>query len=283
MNSSVGIIGGSGVYQLEALGAKEIARHKVQTPYGAPSEAVVEFELAGKSYFFIPRHGFDHQFSPSEVNYCANIYALKMMGVKYVLSLSAVGSLKEEMVPGHFVFVDQFMDLTKGLRRRTFFGEGMVGHVSCAYPIEASLSKMMFEIAQSSLPNTCHYGGTYICIEGPQFSTLAESKFYRSINASVIGMTNVPEAYLAKEAGLAYATLAAVTDYDCWHDQPCSVDEIMKVMKDNNKNIQLFLKSALEKISNNLPKVEKVNQFAVMTKESALHSENKLINKFILS
>jgi 5'-methylthioadenosine phosphorylase len=283
MNSSIGIIGGSGVYQLEALGAKEVTRHKVQTPYGAPSEAVVEFELAGKSYFFIPRHGFSHQYSPSEVNYCANIYALKSLGVKYVVSLSAVGSLKEEMAPGHFVFIDQFMDFTKGLRRKTFFGEGLVGHVSCAYPIEMSLSKMMFEIAKAELPNTSHMGGTYICIEGPQFSTLAESKFYRSLQASVIGMTNVPEAFLAKEAGLAYATLAAVTDYDCWHDKPCSVDEIMKVMKDNNKNIQQFLKVGLPKIAQNLPKFEAVNQFAVMTKEAALHSENKLIHKFILS
>ena len=283
MNSSIGIIGGSGVYQLEAFGAKEITRHKVQTPYGAPSEAVVEFELAGKNYFFIPRHGFSHQYSPSEVNYCANIYALKMLGAKYILSLSAVGSLKEEIAPGHFVFIDQFMDFTKGLRRKTFFGEGLVGHVSCAYPIEASLSKMMYEVAKAELPNTSHFGGTYVCIEGPQFSTLAESHFYRSINNSVIGMTNVPEAFLAKEAGLAYATLAAVTDYDCWHDKPCSVDEIMKVMKDNNKNIQHFLKVGLPKIASNLPKFEPVNQFAVMTKESALHSENKMINKFILS
>jgi len=126
-------------------------------------------------------------------------------------------------------------------------------------------------------------GGTYICIEGPQFSTLAESKFYRSLKASVIGMTNVPEAFLAKEAGLAYATLAAVTDYDCWHDKPCSVDEIMKVMKDNNKNIQQFLKVGLPKIAQNLPKYEAVNQYAVMTKDAALNSENKLIHKFILS
>lgn len=283
MNSSVGIIGGSGVYQLEALGAKEVARHNVQTPYGAPSEAVVEFELSGKNYFFIPRHGFAHQYSPSEVNYCANIYALKMLGVKYILSLSAVGSLKEEIAPGHFVFIDQFMDFTKGLRRRTFFGEGLVGHVSCAYPIETSLSKMMFEVAKAELPNPCHYGGTYVCIEGPQFSTLAESKLYRSFQATVIGMTNVPEAYLAKEAGMAYATLAAVTDYDCWHDVPCSVDEILKVMKNNNKNIQLFLKAVLPKISNNLPKFETANKFAVMTKETALHAENKKINNFLLS
>ena len=254
MNSTIGIIGGSGVYQLEALGAKEIARHKVHTPFGAPSEAVVEFELAGKNYFFIPRHGFSHQYSPSEVNYCANIYALKSLGVQYVLSLSAVGSLKEDVAPGHFVFIDQFIDFTKGLRRKTFFGEGLVGHVSCAYPIEMSLSTMMFEIARTELSNTSHLGGTYICIEGPQFSTFAESHFYRTLKASVIGMTNVPEAFLAKEAGLAYATLAAVTDYDCWHDKPCSVDEIMKVMKDNNKNIQQFLKVGLPKIAQNLPK-----------------------------
>lgn len=283
MNSLIGIIGGSGVYQLEALGAKEIQRHKISTPYGAPSEPVVEFELSGKNYFFIPRHGFAHQYSPSEVNYCANIYALKTLGVKYILSLSAVGSLKEEIAPGHFVFIDQFMDFTKGLRRRTFFGDGLVGHVSCAFPIETSLSKMMYEIAKAELTNTCHFGGTYVCIEGPQFSTLAESKFYRSFQASVIGMTNVPEAFLAKEAGLAYATLAAVTDYDCWHDVPCSVDEILKVMKENNKNIQQFLKKSLPKISSSLPSYTTANEFAVMTKESALHSENKMINKFILS
>lgn len=283
MNSMIGIIGGSGVYQLEALGAKEVKRHTLETPYGLPSEPVVEFELAGNSYFFIPRHGFAHQYSPSEVNYCANIYALKMLGVKYILSLSAVGSLKEETAPGDFVFIDQFMDYTKGLRRRTFFGEGMVGHVSCAFPIQDNLSKMMFEIAKAELPNRCHLGGTYICIEGPQFSTLAESKFYRSLNASVIGMTNVPEAYLAKEAGMAYATLAAVTDYDCWHNEACSVEEIMKVMKNNNLNIQKFLKTALPKIAQNLPPYETVNQYAVMTKEESLKSEHKIINKFLLS
>ena len=283
MKSCVGIIGGSGVYQLEALGAKEITRHKITTPYGVPSEHVVEFELDGVSYFFIPRHGFSHQFSPSEVNYCANIYALKMLGVKYVISLSAVGSLKEDIAPGDFVFIDQFMDFTKGLRRRTFFGEGMVGHVSCAYAIEASLSKLMYETAKTSLKNKCHMKGTYICIEGPQFSTLAESNFYRSLNASVIGMTNVPEAFLAKEAGLSYATLAAVTDYDCWHDKPCSVDQIMSVMKDNNKNIQLFLKAALGKIAKTLPEFTTVNQYAVMTKDVAISSELKKINQFLLS
>lgn len=283
MNSKIGIIGGSGVYQLEALGAKEIQRHKVSTPYGAPSEPVVEFELGGKNYFFIPRHGFSHQYSPSEVNYCANIYAMKELGVKYILSLSAVGSLKETIAPGDFVFIDQFMDFTKGLRKRTFFGEGIVGHVSCAYPIEQSLSKMMFEVATKSLTNKCHFGGTYVCIEGPQFSTLAESQFYRSFHASVIGMTNVPEAFLAKEVGLAYATLAAVTDYDCWHDKPCSVDEILKVMKENNKNIQTFLKSALPIISQSLPNFEVTNQFAVMTKESALNQHQKTLNKFLLS
>lgn len=275
----VAVIGGSGIYKLDAIKVKN--QIKVSTPFGDPSAEIMECEVDGNPFYFLPRHGHGHHFTPSEVNYRANIFALKKLGVTTVVSISAVGSLQEEYAPKHFVMVDQFIDWTKGLRKRTFFDNGVVGHVSTANPVEASLQKRLYDACQKA-GVTSHLGGTYICIEGPQFSTKAESKIYRGFGASVIGMTNVPEAFLAKEAGMAYATVAMVTDYDCWKEEHCTVQEIMDVMKSNYVSAQKFVKEAIPDLVKNPIKFQPENEYAVMT-DAALHkSEHKEILEVIL-
>jgi 5'-methylthioadenosine phosphorylase len=241
----------------------------------------MECEVEGASFYFLPRHGLGHKFTPSEVNYRANIYALKKLGVNTIVSISAVGSLQEEYAPKHFVLVDQFVDWTKGLRKRTFFDDGIVGHVSAANPVEAGLQKRLFEACQKA-GVTSHLGGTYICIEGPQFSTRAESKIYRGFGASVIGMTNVPEAFLAKEAGMAYATVAMVTDYDCWKEEHCTVQEIMDVMKSNYISAQKFVIEAIPSLVNNPVNFTAENQYAVMTDPTLHRPSHKEILETIL-
>lgn len=219
----VGIIGGSGLYQMEGLQNAE--EHRLHTPFGAPSDVIVTGTLHGAGVAFVARHGRGHRLLPSEVPYRANIYALKQLGVRYVLSVSAVGSLREEFKPLDMVLPDQFIDMTKR-RESSFFGQGAVAHVSMAQPVCALVSDALAravhsvlaaESAQTRGNIALHRGGTYVCMEGPQFSTQAESHWYRSMGAGVIGMTNMPEAKLAREAQMAYATLAMVTDYDCWH------------------------------------------------------------------
>lgn len=269
-NIKVAVIGGSGIYKLDAIKVKN--QHKVHTPFGEPSAEIMECEVDGVSFYFLPRHGHGHKFTPSEVNYRANIFALKKLGVETVISISAVGSLQEEYAPRHFVMVDQFIDWTKGQRKRTFFDEGIVGHVSNANPVESTLQKRLFDSAQKA-GVTSHLGGTYICIEGPQFSTRAESKIYRGFGASVIGMTNVPEAFLAKEAGMAYATVAMVTDYDCWKEEHCTVQEIMDVMKSNYVSAQKFVVEAIPSLVKNPIQFTKENQYAIMT-DAALHTSS---------
>ena len=274
-NIKIGIIGGSGVYKIE--GIEVIKEHKVTTPFGSPSSEIIEAKLNGISFYFLPRHGKHHTLTPTEVNYRANIFALKELGVEYLISVSAVGSLKEEFPPTTFVLVDQFIDWTKGMRERTFFNNGFVGHVSVANPVEKQLHEILVESCKES---SIKYGasGSYICIEGPQFSSKAESNIYRGFGASVIGMTNVPEAYLAKEAGMAYATIAMVTDYDCWKEEHCTLEEIMKVMATNNLQVHAVLKKALVKISLNPFKFKKDNTFAILTKPATLSLEqNHLI------
>lgn len=266
-NIKVAIIGGSGIYKLDAITVKN--HIKMTTPFGNPSGDIMECEVEGASFYFLPRHGIGHFYTPSEVNYRANIFALKKLGVDTIISISAVGSLQEEYAPKHFVMVDQFIDWTKGLRKRTFFDEGIVGHVSTANPVDGSLSKRLYE-ASVRAGVVSHHGGTYICIEGPQFSTKAESKIYRGFGASVIGMTNVPEAFLAKEAGMAYATVAMVTDYDCWKEEHCTVAEIMDVMKSNYVSAQKFVKEAIPELVKNPITFAAENQYAVMT-DPALH------------
>ena len=210
------------------------------------------------------------------MNYRANIYALKSLGVKYVLSVSAVGSLKEEYAPNDFVLPDQFIDWTKGKRERSFFEKGAVGHVSVAYPVEKSLQKRMAEVLESVDVKT-HVNGTYICIEGPQFSTRAESEMYRSFGCDVIGMTNVPEAFLAKEAGMAYATVAMVTDYDCWKEEHCTLEEILKVMAKNYQAAQAFVAKIIPSLTKDPVEFSPENAFAVVTKPELISSENKEI------
>jgi 5'-methylthioadenosine phosphorylase len=241
----------------------------------------MECEVDGASFYFLPRHGIGHHYTPSEVNYRANIYALKKLGVDTIISISAVGSLQEQYAPRHFVMVDQFIDWTKGLRKRSFFDDGMVGHVSAAVPVDISLSKRLYDACQKA-GVTSHLGGTYICIEGPQFSTKAESNIYRGFGAGVIGMTNVPEAFLAKEAGMAYATVAMVTDYDCWKEEHCTVQEIMDVMKSNYVSAQKFVKEAIPDLVKNPVKFTPENEYAVMTDTSLLKASHKEILEVIL-
>jgi 5'-methylthioadenosine phosphorylase len=278
--SKIAVIGGSGVYQLD--GVKVQKRHSITTPYGRPSNDVIEASVDGVTCYFMPRHGEGHVLLPHEINYRANIYALKQLGVEYLISVSAVGSLKEELEPTRFVLVDQFIDWTKGKRERSFFGEGIVAHVSNADPINKKLQELI-KVSCEKVDVKHAVGGAYICIEGPQFSTRAESAIYRSFGASVIGMTNVPEAFLAKEAGMAYATIAMVTDYDCWKEEHCTVDEIMKVMQTNNKNAQKLLKNLIPSLGQNQFEFEKENTYAVMTPVDRLSAEQIEILKVLQS
>ena len=247
-----------------------------ETPFGRPSAPVVKAKIDDVELCFIARHGKGHTLLPHEINYRANIYALKRLGVQYVISVTAVGSLREEYSPGSFVLPDQYIDWTKGKRKRTFFGDGIVAHVSTADPVNPLMQKIIFDFCQEiSLP--CHRGGTYICIEGPQFSSKAESHFYRSIGADIIGMTNIPEAYLAKEAGLAYAPLAMVTDYDCWRDKSACVEDILKIMKDTAAKAQLIIKGSVEKIAKNPFDFPKENRQGLMTPLKNLNQKQKEI------
>ncbi len=276
---SIGIIGGSGIYQIE--GIEIVEEHLVETPFGSPSDKIIEAKIEGTPFYFMPRHRRDHHYLPHEINYRANIYAMKKCGVDKLISVSAVGSLREELPPRTLVFVDQFIDWTKGQRDRSFFGEGIVAHVSAADPVEKNLQQLMAKHAKK-LELEHAIGGSYLCIEGPQFSTRAESQIYRSFGASVIGMTNVPEAYLAKEAGMAYATVAMVTDYDCWKEEHCTVDEIMKVMKDNNQSAQQLLKSLLPDLSEAGLEFKKENAIGVMTPVEKLNAQQKEILDVLL-
>ena len=229
----LGVIGGSGVYEME--GIEVVAEHAVDTPFGGPSDRVVETCIDDCTVFFLPRHGRGHRLLPSEVPYRANIHALKQLGVSHVLAVSAVGIMKEQIRPGDMVVPDQIFDRTKGNREATFFGEGIAGHVMFADPFCQELSGLAVQAA-TACGASVHVGGTYVCMEGPQFSTRAESNFYRrSVDATVIGMTALPEAKLAREAEMCYGMLAMATDYDCWHEeeQDVSVEAILAVLKAN--------------------------------------------------
>ena len=230
--ATIGVIGGSGLYAMPGL--EQVERVELTTPFGAPSDAYVLGTLAGRRVAFLPRHGVGHRLTPSEVPSRANIYGFKQLGVGYLISISAVGSLREEYAPGHVVIPDQLFDRTKGLRPATFFGEGLVVHVAFDKPFDRELADRL-ERAARAAGATCHRGGTYVCMEGPQFSTLAESEENRRRGHDLIGMTALPEAKLAREAEIAYATLALVTDYDCWHPghDAVTVDTVVKVLLAN--------------------------------------------------
>ncbi|MDD2717654.1 MAG: S-methyl-5'-thioadenosine phosphorylase [Candidatus Wallbacteria bacterium] len=234
---TVAVIGGTGIYNLDNL--KIIKEKRVRTPFGNPSDAIIIGEIDGRAVAFLPRHGRGHCISPTELNNRANIYALKSLGVSKVISISAVGSLREEIKPGHFVIPDQLFDHTK-YRPCSFFGDGAVGHIGFADPFCPSLSTLTGKHAKSLKINT-HLGGTYVCIEGPQFSTRAESHFFRSLKASVIGMTALPEAKLAREAELCYVTIALATDYDVWKGETVSVEMVLDTLKKNSENVKKLM------------------------------------------
>lgn len=250
----IGIIGGSGLYKMEAL--KDIEEVQIQTPFGSPSDALIVGTLEGTRVAFLARHGRNHTLLPSELPFRANIYAMKQLGVEYLISASAVGSLKEEVKPLDLVVPDQFIDRTKN-RVSTFFGEGIVAHIAFGDPICKNLAGVVASaIASLNLPDvTLHRSGTYVCMEGPAFSTKAESNLYRSWGATVIGMTNLPEAKLAREAEIAYATLALATDYDCWHPDHdnVTVDMVIANLQRNAVNAQKVIQETVRRLSENPP------------------------------
>jgi len=246
MSITIGIIGGSGLYDMAELTDRE--ERQVSTPFGDPSAAYVIGTLRGKRVAFLARHGMGHRLMPSELNFRANIYGFKTLGVEYILSASAVGSLKEQYKPLDLVIPAQFVDRTRG-RVSTFFGRGLVAHVGFAHPFCSILSDVAFRAAQTSSA-AVHKGGTYVCMEGPQFSTFAESNLYRSWGMDIIGMTNLQEAKLAREAEICYTTIALVTDYDCWHpdhDQ-VTVDMIIANLTQNAKMAQAVIAEAVGRL-----------------------------------
>ncbi len=241
---SIGVIGGSGLYEMEGL--TEVKTMKVATPFGNPSDDYIVGTLFRKRVAFLPRHGRGHRIMPSDINYRANIYGMKKLGVERIISVSAVGSMKEEIKPGDIVVPDQFFDHTKH-RRSTFFGKGVVAHVGMAEPVCAELSAILRE-AGAKAGVAVHAKGTYFCMEGPQFSTRAESLIYRAWNVDVIGMTNATEAKLAREAEICYSTIALATDYDCWHhsEEAVTVEAVLEVMRTNIETSKVMIRDAVK-------------------------------------
>jgi 5'-methylthioadenosine phosphorylase len=249
-NVKIGIIGGSGLYQMPEL--SDVEEIKVDTPFGSPSDALIVGTLEGERVAFLPRHGRGHRFTPTELPFRANIYAMKSLGVERILSASAVGSLQEQYAPLDMVIPDQFFDRTRArVKESTFFGEGIVAHVSFAHPVCSALG----DVLQSSCAAAdvkVHRGGTYLCMEGPAFSSVAESNVYRSWGMDIIGMTNLQEAKLAREAEICYATLALVTDYDCWHPghDAVSVETVIEYLNKNVRNAQTIMRESIKRLKN---------------------------------
>ncbi len=266
--AKIGIIGGSGLYKMEAL--KEVQELEIDTPFGKPSDAIILGKLEGTPVAFLARHGRNHHLLPSDLPFRANIYAMKSLGVEYLISASAVGSLQQEAKPLDMVIPDQFIDRTKN-RISTFFGEGIVGHITFGDPVCGQLSQVLGDaVASLNLSEVnLHRGGTYVCMEGPAFSTKAESNLYRSWGAKIIGMTNLPEAKLAREAEIAYATLALVTDYDCWHPDHDSVtvEMIIGNLTKNAVNAQKVIQETVKRLTANPPHSEAHSalKYAILT------------------
>jgi len=239
----IGVVGGSGLYEMDGLVVRE--ERRIETPWGEPSDAFVLGELDGRPVAFLARHGRGHRLLPTELNFRANLYGFKKLGVEFLISVSAVGSMKIEYAPGHIVVPDQFFDRTRH-RPDTFFGDGIVAHVSIAHPVSAALARVLFSAAEEE-GATVHFGGTYLNMEGPQFSTRAESMVYRQWGVDVIGMTNLQEAKLAREAEIAYASLAMITDYDCWHEEEEDVtgEGVMEVLRRNVSLAQRVVRRAI--------------------------------------
>ena len=246
MGDILGVIGGSGLYEME--GMRNVRQVVVRTPFGAPSDALTVGELEGRTLAFLPRHGRGHRLSPSQINYRANVYAMKKIGAGAILSISAVGSMKERIRPGDIVVVDQFYDHTR-FRPNTFFSDGVAGHIAFADPVCPDLAGAAYAAARKVLRRV-HRRGTYLCMEGPAFSTRAESEIHRKWGVDVIGMTNMPEAKLAREAEICYATLALATDYDCWHatQEDVSVEAILDVLRKNVENSKRIVREVARRL-----------------------------------
>lgn len=240
----VGVIGGSGLYEMEGL--EDVQTVSLKTPFGNPSDAYIVGRLEGVKVIFLPRHGKGHRIQPSSLNFRANIYGMKKLGVQWIIGVSAVGSMKESIHPGEMVIPNQFIDQTKG-RPNTFFDDGIVGHISFADPVCPMLCQILYEAGKEA-GATVHQDGTYICIEGPQFSTRAESRLYRTWGVDIIGMTNLPEARLAREAEICYSTIAFATDYDCWHEAAgdVSIGDVLRILAESTKTAKRAIRQAIK-------------------------------------
>ena len=282
---SIGIIGGSGLYSMAAIGNPREVR--IKTPFGDPSDSLLIGTLEGRRVAFLSRHGRGHRFTPSEINYRANIFAMKLLGVEQIISVSAVGSLRDDLPPLDFLVPDQFFDRTR-LRVATFFGGGIVAHVGFDKPTCTHLSAHLADACERAGVKT-HRGGTYVCMEGPQFSTLAESHTYRQLRFDVIGMTNLTEAKLAREAEICYATIAMITDYDCWHPQHDAVTltEVIHNLNRNTENVQSALREAVRQLPEERGcKCGSALAHAIITDRKAIPAEVKkrlapIIGKYI--
>jgi 5'-methylthioadenosine phosphorylase len=282
----LGIIGGSGLYEMEGL--SNIEHVTLDTPFGAPSDSFITGSLEGVRMVFLPRHGRGHRLLPSEINYRANIYGMKKLGVTRLISVSAVGSMQEKIEPGHIVIPDQFIDRTNASRINTFFGDGVVAHVQFADPVCAELSGILEQAALHTGAHV-HRNGTYLCMEGPAFSTRAESLLYRTFGVSVIGMTNLPEAKLAREAEICYGVIALATDYDCWHDshEDVSVDAILTIIKNNVAMAKAVIRNTVGHIGSvrKCPCVDAL-RYAIITDANVIPERTKcdldlIIGKYI--
>jgi 5'-methylthioadenosine phosphorylase len=281
---TIGVIGGSGLYEIEGL--TQIERVALSTPYGEPSDEYVVGQLGDAKMVFLPRHGRGHRILPHEINFRANVWGMKKLGAEWILSVSAVGSLKQEIPPGDIVIVDQFIDRTKA-RQSSFFGDGVAGHVGFGDPICGALAAHVYDAAKAAGARV-HQGGTYVVMEGPMFSTRAESNLYRSWGASVIGMTNLPEAKLAREAEICYSTIALSTDYDCWHETEAdvTVEAVMAIIKKNVSLARQIVKGSVERIPEaRACPCTSAAQFAVMTSPDAIPAAGRerlgiIMNKY---
>ena len=278
----VGIIGGSGLYNLKEL--EKVDTVQLDTPFGKPSSDFLTGEVHDIPVIFIPRHGLGHILLPTEIPFRANIWGLKKLGVTHLISVGAVGSLKEEIIPGHMVFPDQFIDLTRH-RTSTFFGNGVVAHVQFGDPVCPKLSEKLVQAAQA-VGATIHLGGTYICMEGPAFSSRAESLLYRSWGADVIGMTNAQEAKLAREAEMAFVSIALATDYDCWHvsESEVNVEDIIKVMHENVETARRIIVETLRNLPPDFPNSQQdALKFALITEKSKIPQKTRSDLDLLLS
>ncbi|MGQ9887584.1 MAG: S-methyl-5'-thioadenosine phosphorylase [Aggregatilineales bacterium] len=269
----IGVIGGSGVYNIPEI--TDRVSFSIDTPFGRPSADVTVGSLRGKRVAFLPRHGVDHVFSPSTVPYRANIYALKKMGVRFIIGVNACGSLREDLEPGHFVVPDQLYDNTRAERGRSFFDQGLVAHISVAEPFCPHLSALLADAVREA-GGTVHRGGTFVIIEGPRFSTRAESQVYRQLGFSIIGMTACPEAFLAREAEISYAALAHITDYDVWHasEEPVTVDMVIATLNRNVHTAQQALAAAVERLDPTLQTPSHTAlENAIITQRASVFSE----------